>query len=161
MIPDCIHPVAKLKVQHLLSDVVPTLTEPRGMHKVSPFPQYPLGQVSNKVDPQLPNLRAVRSTPKSWTFPISPSSPHKTYIIGTLNVTLDSFSDGRKNNTITAGLSYAELAIQGGAHIIDIGGYSTRRGVAFVSAEEEVSRVVSMVQAIRSYQSDGSGVEVG
>ncbi|KAK7676103.1 hypothetical protein QCA50_020943 [Cerrena zonata] len=160
MIPDCIHPVAKLKVQDLLSDVVSKETEPQVMHKVSPFPQYPLVQVSKKVDLQLPNLPAVPSTSKCWTFPISPSSPRKTYIMGTLNVTPDSFSDGRINNTITTGLSYAQSAVQGGAHIIDIGGYSTRPGAAFVSAEEEMSRVVPMVQAIRSYQSDGSGVEV-
>ena len=53
---------------------------------------------------------------------------NKTYIMGILNVTPDSFSDGGKFNNLDAALSHAEEMIQDGADIIDIGGESTRPG---------------------------------
>lgn len=70
--------------------------------------------------------------------------------MGTLNFTPDSFSDGSTNNSIPAALSYARSAVAGGADIIDIGGYSTRPGAAYVPPEEELTRVVPVVQAIRT-----------
>ena len=155
MIPDCVHPVVKRSIQDLLSDVLAKQTEPQVMHKVTPFPQYPLGQSTKKTDPQLPSMPTVPSTSTYWKFPVSSASPHKTYVMGTLNVTPDSFSDGSVNNNICAGLAYTRSAVQNGAHIIDIGGYSTRPGAAFVPPEEEMSRVVPMVQAIRSHPLDG------
>lgn len=158
MIPEYVHPIAKRPIKNLLSAVLSKQTEPQVMHKVTPFPKYPLGQVSRNNGSQLLDIPTVPPTATYWKFPISPSSSRGTHIMGTLNVTPDSFSDGSRNNTIATGLSYTRSAVEGGAHIVDIGGYSTRPGAAHVPPEEEMSRVVPMVQAIRSYQSDGSDI---
>jgi dihydropteroate synthase len=70
--------------------------------------------------------------------------------MATLNVTPDSFSDGAMHNTIDTATGYVEEALKKGAEIIDIGGYSTRPGAAFVPLEEEISRVVPVISAIRT-----------
>jgi dihydroneopterin aldolase/2-amino-4-hydroxy-6-hydroxymethyldihydropteridine diphosphokinase/dihydropteroate synthase len=72
--------------------------------------------------------------------------------MATLNATPDSFSDGSVNNTLSAALTYSATSVRAGADIIDIGGYSTRPGAAFVSPEEECQRVVPVIQAIRSQE---------
>lgn len=69
--------------------------------------------------------------------------------MATLNVTPYSFSDGAKHNVLSAALSYAASSVAAGATIIDIGGYSTRPGAAFVTVEDEISRVVPAVKALR------------
>ncbi|KAL0579432.1 trifunctional dihydropteroate synthetase [Marasmius crinis-equi] len=66
-----------------------------------------------------------------------------------LNVTPDSFSDGSQHNTLSTALACAQDAVGAGSDMIDIGGYSTRPGADFVSAEEEIERVVPVVEAIR------------
>ena len=71
------------------------------------------------------------------------------YIMGILNVTPDSFSDGGKFNGIDRALEHAEQMIHEGADIIDIGGESTRPGYAVVPAEEEIDRVVPVIKAIK------------
>ena len=63
-------------------------------------------------------------------------------IMGILNVTPDSFSDGGSYTSIENALAQAEKMIAGGAKIIDVGGESTRPGYTFVEAEEEINRVV-------------------
>lgn len=70
-------------------------------------------------------------------------------VMGILNVTPDSFSDGGKNQAIDHALRSAEQMLQDGATIIDIGGESTRPGAAAVSVEEELQRVVPLISAIR------------
>ena len=74
---------------------------------------------------------------------------HRTYIMGILNVTPDSFSDGGKFNQIDAALSHAEEMIRDGADIIDIGGESTRPGHMVISDEEEISRVAPVIEALK------------
>ena len=74
---------------------------------------------------------------------------HRTYIMGILNVTPDSFSDGGKFNQIDAALSHAEEMIRDGADIIDIGGASTRPGHTVISDEEEISRVAPVIEALK------------
>ena len=69
--------------------------------------------------------------------------------MATLNATPDSFSDGATHDTLATGLQYARESVEGGASIIDIGGYSTRPGATFVSTEDEANRVIPVVQAIR------------
>ena len=61
---------------------------------------------------------------------------HRTYIMGILNVTPDSFSDGGKFNEFEAALVQARKLIEDGADIIDIGGESTRPGAEYVSEEK-------------------------
>lgn len=74
---------------------------------------------------------------------------NRCYIMGILNVTPDSFSDGGKWNNIDKALYHTEEMIKDGARIIDIGGESTRPGYQKVSEEEEVERVTPFIQAIR------------
>ncbi|EYU16452.1 dihydropteroate synthase [Photorhabdus luminescens] len=69
-------------------------------------------------------------------------------IMGILNVTPDSFSDGGVHNTLDMALRHAEKMINEGAAIIDIGGESTRPGADEVSEQEEVERVVPVVEAL-------------
>ena len=76
---------------------------------------------------------------------------HRTYIMGILNVTPDSFSDGGKFNEFEAALVQARKLIEDGADIIDIGGESTRPGAEYVSEEEEIKRVVTIIEAIYRY----------
>ena len=71
------------------------------------------------------------------------------YIMGILNVTPDSFSDGGKHNDIDAALRRTEEMIEEGAAIIDVGGVSTRPGHEQISEEEEIERVVPVIEAIK------------
>lgn len=70
-------------------------------------------------------------------------------IMGILNVTPDSFSDGGKFTAIDSALLQAQFMISAGVDIIDIGGESTRPGSESVSAEKQISRVIPVVKAIR------------
>lgn len=72
-----------------------------------------------------------------------------TYIMGILNVTPDSFSDGGKWNEEDAALKHAQEMIAEGADIIDIGGESTRPGYTLLSDEEEIARVVPVIRAVK------------
>ena len=76
------------------------------------------------------------------------SQPH---IMGILNVTPDSFSDGGKHNSQEAAIAHALKMMQEGATVIDVGGESTRPGATEVSVEEEIQRVVPVVQALSKY----------
>ena len=69
-------------------------------------------------------------------------------IMGILNVTPDSFSDGGRHNSLDLALRHAEAMINAGATLLDIGGESTRPGAAEVSEDEELARVVPVVEAI-------------
>lgn len=73
------------------------------------------------------------------------SHPH---VMGILNVTPDSFSDGGAHNTLIEAVKHANLMINAGATIIDVGGESTRPGAREVSVDEELSRVVPVVEAL-------------
>ena len=73
---------------------------------------------------------------------------NNTYIMGILNVTPDSFSDGGMYYSIDAALRHTEEMIRDGAHIIDVGGESTRPGFTEISAEEEKNRVVPVIEKI-------------
>ena len=75
---------------------------------------------------------------------------HNTYIMGILNVTPDSFSDGGKWNQKDAALKHTEEMIQEGADIIDIGGESTRPGYTLLPDEEEMERVLPMIEMVKA-----------
>lgn len=70
-------------------------------------------------------------------------------VMGILNVTPDSFSDGGTHNSLNGAVNHAAKLIAEGASIIDIGGESTRPGASDVSIDEELQRVVPVVEAIR------------
>jgi len=73
----------------------------------------------------------------------------RTYLMGVLNVTPDSFSDGGDFYTIESALAQAENMVKSGVDIIDIGGQSTRPGAAEISSSEEIDRVIPVVQILR------------
>ena len=72
----------------------------------------------------------------------------RTLVMGILNVTPDSFSDGGKYNNIDAALAQAKKLIAEGADIIDVGGESTRPGHTQISSEEEIKRVVPVIEKL-------------
>jgi dihydropteroate synthase len=74
---------------------------------------------------------------------------NKTYIMGILNVTPDSFSDGGKFNAVDQALFHVEEMIKQGCDIVDIGGESTRPGYTMVPIQEEVERVAPVIEAIK------------
>ena len=71
------------------------------------------------------------------------------YIMGILNVTPDSFSDGGRFNNIDSALRHAEEMIKDGADIIDIGGESTRPGHEVITDQEEIARVTPVIEAVK------------
>ncbi|MDQ0974186.1 dihydropteroate synthase [Neobacillus niacini] len=77
----------------------------------------------------------------------------KTYIMGILNATPDSFSDGGKYNNMEHAIKHAQEMVENGADIIDIGGESTRPGYTVISADEEIERVVPVIEAISKHVS--------
>ncbi|KAG9406922.1 hypothetical protein AC1031_003246 [Aphanomyces cochlioides] len=119
--PDFVHPVLGQTMQELYDKLPRTTTTPP-----PPVPVLSLG-------PELLwNLEA------------------KTYIMGILNVTPDSFS-GDGNTAPAAIVESARVMIAAGADILDIGGESTQPNAAPVSAQEELNRVVPVIQAIRAF----------
>lgn len=71
-------------------------------------------------------------------------------VMGILNVTPDSFSDGGRHLGIEAALDHARRMIREGAEIIDVGGESTRPGALAVAADEEIARTAPVIAALRS-----------
>jgi dihydropteroate synthase len=75
----------------------------------------------------------------------------KTIIMGILNATPDSFSDGGKYNNVELAVERAQEMVENGADIIDIGGESTRPDYTVISEEEEIERVVPVIEAISKH----------
>lgn len=80
----------------------------------------------------------------NYSLPIQ----NETIIMGILNATPDSFSDGGKYNEVELAVQHAKKLIADGAKIIDVGGESTRPGAAKVDEEEELKRVVPIIKAL-------------
>ena len=74
----------------------------------------------------------------------------KTYVMGILNVTPDSFSDGGRWNSVDRVLFHVEEMLRDGMDIVDVGGESTRPGYTEVSDEEETARTAPVIEAIKS-----------
>ncbi|MDE7271247.1 MAG: dihydropteroate synthase [Acetatifactor sp.] len=74
----------------------------------------------------------------------------RTYVMGILNVTPDSFSDGGKWNDRDRALWHVEEMQKEGADIVDVGGESTRPGYILISEQEEIERVVPIIEAIKT-----------
>lgn len=161
MIPDFQYPQTGESIRSLLAGVVDNQShdEPP-MLKVVPFPRYPLELSSANTIPGF--ARPVPSTTQYWRFAAETSGKNfrsrKTYIMATLNATPDSFSDGSVHNALPSALSYVDSSVAAGADIIDIGGYSTRPGADYVSPEDEISRVVPIIEAVRHSESPSKDV---
>lgn len=125
------------------------------MYKVIPFPRYPLDKLENVVS----KSHNVPRTASYWRYPIL-SNPHPqnvsasiafpTYLMATLNATPDSFSDGAAHNQVPSALAYVSSSVVAGAHIVDVGGYSTRPGAAFVTPNDEIERISPIIEAVRN-----------
>ncbi|UTL72836.1 dihydropteroate synthase [Bacillus halotolerans] len=92
--------------------------------------------------------QTIDQTQVIHTKPSALSYREKTLVMGILNVTPDSFSDGGKYDSLDNALLHAKEMIDDGAHIIDIGGESTRPGAEYVSEDEEMSRVIPVIERI-------------
>lgn len=90
------------------------------------------------------NLYQTKLTCGPYTLPIG----QKTLIMGILNATPDSFSDGGKYNEVERAVMRAKELVEHGADILDIGGESTRPGAEKVNLEMELERVIPVIQAI-------------
>ncbi|EJD51844.1 Dihydropteroate synthase [Auricularia subglabra TFB-10046 SS5] len=123
ILPDFVHPILHRTVRDLLEEV--TVSQGSTARRVIDFPG--------------PNASSTR-----WNW------GERTFIMATLNVTPDSFSDGGDHAAVSDAVRYAEAAAHDGADIIDIGGYSTRPGAQDIPEAEEIARVIPAVQAIRA-----------
>ena len=94
------------------------------------------------------NLPAEHLRCGRYRLPIA-GADFRPLIMGILNVTPDSFSDGGQFASLDLAITHAEQMIADGVDIIDIGGESTRPGAASVSVEEELRRVMPLVYALR------------
>jgi len=74
---------------------------------------------------------------------------HHTYVMGIMNLTPDSFSDGGQYNQIDQSLKHAERLISEGADLLDIGGESTRPGHTQISSDEEINRIAPVIEKIK------------
>ena len=109
--------------------------------------QFGLPALAKEIKNTITNYRSI---PEPLT--VGASTFHfgrRTYVMGILNVTPDSFSDGGKYSTIESAVERALQMEQSGADIIDIGGESTRPGARPVGAKEELGRVLPVIKAIR------------
>ena len=75
---------------------------------------------------------------------------HQLHVMGILNVTPDSFSDGGKHDSLDAALFHAEKMIEEGATIIDVGGESTRPNAPDVSTQKELDRVIPVIEKLKA-----------
>lgn len=109
---------------------------------------FRLKELSVKINDAINNILSpllIRKFLFDWKRP---------YIMGILNVTSDSFSDGGDYYNPQSALDYALRMIDEGADIIDIGGESTRPDASFISSDEEMKRVLPIVKSIRKRNSD-------
>lgn len=93
-------------------------------------------------------------THSTHTIPLANRPPlilgRRALVMGILNVTPDSFSDGGTHNAVDAALAHARLMLAEGADIIDIGGESTRPGAEPVGVQQELDRVMPVIDAMRA-----------
>ena len=93
------------------------------------------------ASPQEPLTWKLRDRTLEWG--------HRTYLMGILNITPDSFSDGGEFYTLDQALRQAQHLVRTGTDILDIGGQSTRPGAKPISVEAELQRVIPPIEAIR------------
>lgn len=136
MIPHYVHPKLHKTIGTLLHELR-VFASDAPLQRVVPFPCYPA------LESECP------STLTHWTLASGSSLKAKTLIMATLNATPDSFSDGSLHNTIPSALEYGRRSVKAGTSIVDIGGYSTRPRASLVTVEEEMERVIPIIQSLR------------
>jgi len=103
----------------------------------------------SRLAPELGKLLAARAEPpRSWMIRGGELSLDKPVIIGIVNVTPDSFSDGGHLPSADAAISHAEKLMADGSRLVDVGGESTRPGAAAVPVTEEIARVVPVIAGL-------------
>ncbi|SPO26241.1 related to multifunctional folic acid synthesis protein [Ustilago trichophora] len=132
ILPDFEHPTHARTMSQLLVMLQKSPDyEPSGIRKVLPIPS--------------PSTRSTSATSdtKTWTW------GSKTFIMGIINATPDSFSDGGDNLVAENAVRSAKTMAEHGVDVIDVGGMSTAPNAVEVDADEEARRVVSVIKAIR------------
>ncbi len=131
------------------------------IHKISIQP-FGLKKISQDLDRLLTNYH---KKPESWEVGKYSAKRYKInfdkpLIMGIVNVTPDSFFDGSKYSTTNAAVRHARELVKQGAHILDIGGESSRPGSESVSAKTELERVLPVVKALVNDKQKGNHVNV-
>jgi len=118
--------------------------------RIAPLARYDRApQELARLAPALGQLLAARAEPpQSWAIRGGEIPLDKPVIIGIINVTPDSFSDGGHLSTIEAAVAHAEKLTADGCRLIDVGGESTRPGAAPVPVKEEIARVVPVIAGL-------------
>jgi dihydropteroate synthase len=118
--------------------------------RIAPLARYDRApQVLARLAPALGKVLAARAEPpRSWAIRGGELSLETPVIIGIVNVTPDSFSDGGQLPTAEAAIEYGRRLIADGARLLDIGGESTRPGAAPVPVKEEIARVVPVIAGL-------------
>src|SRR6266550_2052166 len=119
--------------------------------RIAPLARYDRAPVElARLAPELGKVLAARVEPPSrWAIRGADLSLDKPVIIGILNVTPDSFSDGGHLPTVEAAIEHGEQLTAHGARLLDVGGESTRPGATPVPADEEIARVVPVVSGLQ------------
>ena len=113
----------------------------------APAPAVPAASAGLAAPAELA-ARAAQPATAAAAAPAAPAAQTGTRIMGVLNVTPDSFSDGGHYLSLDAAIAHGRRLIAEGAHIIDVGGESTRPGAARVTPEEEQRRVLPVIEAL-------------
>jgi dihydropteroate synthase len=118
--------------------------------RIAPLARYDRApQELARLAPPLGRVLAARAQPsQSWAIRAAELSLDKPVIIGIVNVTPDSFSDGGQLASTDAAIAHGERLMADGCRLLDVGGESTRPGAEPVPAREEIARVVPVVAAL-------------
>jgi dihydropteroate synthase len=123
----------------------PQSTELPDFH-LHPWDAHDLIQPPMAANPFIQPMKAL--TPRSWRVGGMNLGGHRPLVVGIVNVTPDSFFDGGRHQALDAALLHAELLVEQGVDILDIGGESTRPGANPVVAEEEIRRTAPVIEAL-------------
>jgi len=118
--------------------------------RIAPLARYDRAPAElARLAPALGRLLAARAEPaRTWAIKGGELSLDKPVIIGIVNVTPDSFSDGGQLPSADAAIAHGERLMADGSRLLDVGGESTRPGAAAVPVSEEIARVVPVIRGL-------------
>ena len=118
--------------------------------RLAPLARYDRAPAElRRIAPALGGVLAARAEPpRSWTIRDAELSLEKPVIIGIINVTPDSFSDGGQLASAEAAIEHGARLTADGARLLDVGGESTRPGATPVPAKEEIARIVPVIRGL-------------